>query len=67
MNLYYSMIGRLLDGRSSIPNEGYYIYRVFPDIRELDEQFNEEMNRNRLLSVADSNEYWSDAIDSDYS
>lgn len=42
-------------------------YRVFPDIQELDEQFNEEMNRNRHLSVADSIDYWSDAIHSDYS
>jgi hypothetical protein len=42
-------------------------YRVFPDIRELDEQFNEEMNRNRHLSVANSIEYWSDAIHSNYS
>ncbi|MEK3885649.1 DUF4303 domain-containing protein [Paenibacillus sp. PL2-23] len=42
-------------------------YRVFPDIKELDEQFNEEMNRNRNLSVGDFIDYWSDAIDSDYS
>ncbi|WP_182914251.1 DUF4303 domain-containing protein [Paenibacillus sp. 1011MAR3C5] len=42
-------------------------YRVFPDIQKSDEQFNEEMNRNRQLSVIDSIAYWSDAIHSDYS
>lgn len=117
------MMGRLLDGRTPVRSEGYYLlkdqnevvfsqsppdhtelvtlesftnalvegckqvvrsfaessenkevyavsldlfYRTFPDTLRLDEQFAEEMIRNRQLSVGDSIAYWSDAIHSDY-
>ena len=41
-------------------------YRVFPDIKETDMQFEEAMKQYKHLSVADSIAYWSEAILSDY-
>ncbi|MGI2294448.1 hypothetical protein [Paenibacillus sp. GXUN7292] len=43
------------------------VLQGIPGYSGIDEQFNEEMNRNRHLSVANSIDYWSDAIHSDYS
>ncbi|OAB41718.1 DUF4303 domain-containing protein [Paenibacillus glacialis] len=50
--------------RKSISSELFY--EIFPDIREKDIQFNEEMKKNQHLSVNEYLAYWSDAMNSNY-
>jgi hypothetical protein len=57
--LDYSMVMR-----KTIDQELFY--RVFPDLNELDTQFEEAMKQNMNLSVTDSIAFWSEAIEKDY-
>ncbi|OAB38769.1 hypothetical protein PMSD_07105 [Paenibacillus macquariensis subsp. defensor] len=50
--------------RKSISSELFY--EIFPDIREKDIEFNEEMKKNQHLSVNEYFDNWSDAMNSDY-
>jgi len=50
--------------RKTIDKERFY--HVFPDLKELDVQFKEEMKQNMHLSVLDAIAYWSKAIEDEY-